>query len=153
MKYLKRLHIELVKGEFKNPVKGQVRAPAEVFAVFKDVKDWAKETLIGIYLNKNLEINSYAVLSVGGESTSLVLPDEIFQNAILTRSQYFILIHNHPSGTAEPSAADREVMSVLKEQSKIMNRIMLDFIVVGEDRYYSMFEEYEGGDYTLGHMD
>ena len=150
MKYLKRLKVEFVKGEFKNPIKGQVREPTQVFSVFKDIKDWTKETLIGVYLNDKLELNSYEIHSVGGESFTLVLPDEIFRSAILTNSRTFILIHNHPSGSTAPSDADKEVMRKLKEQSAVMERTFLDFIIVGEDSYWSMFEEEDGGEYALG---
>lgn len=150
MKYLKKLKLEFVKGEFKNPIKGQVRDPEQIYGVFKDVKDWTKETLIGVFLNEKLELNSYEILTIGGESVSLVLPDEIFRSAILSNSKNFILIHNHPSGKAEPSEADKEVMEVLKQQSKVMKRSFLDFIIVGDEKYWSMFEDMEGGEYILG---
>jgi len=147
MQYLKKLQLEFVKGEFKNPIKGQVREPAQIFSVFKDIKDWTKETLIGVYLNDTLEMNSYEILSVGASSFSVVVPDEIFRSAILTNSQNYILIHNHPSGKASPSDEDREVMEVLKEQSQIMHRCLLDFIIVGDGAYWSMFEEENGKEY------
>ena len=150
MKYLKRLKVEFVRGEFKNPIKGQVREPAQVFSVFKDVKDWTKETAIGVYLNDALELNSYEIHSVGGEFTTLVFPDEIFRSAILTNSRNFILIHNHPSGLAVPSDEDRIMIQTLKDQSAVMNRYLLDFIIVGEDSYWSMFEEEDGGEYSVG---
>jgi DNA repair protein RadC len=149
-KYLRKLKVEFVKGEFKNPIKGQVREPAQVFSVFKDMKDWTKETLIGVYLNDKLEMNSYSVLSIGGEDVTLVLPDEIFRNAILTNSRSFILIHNHPSGNIVPSAEDIRIIEMLKEQSAVMNRHMIDFIIVGEDAYWSMFEAESEGEYVLG---
>jgi len=139
-KYLRKLKVEFVKGEFKNPIKGQVREPAQVFSVFKDMKDWTKETLIGVYLNDKLEMNSYEVLSIGGESFSLVVPDEIFRSAILTNSRNFILIHNHPSGNVAPSMEDKQVMCMLKSQSHIVNRHLVDFIIVGDNKYWSMFE-------------
>lgn len=150
MKYLKKLKIEFEKGEFKDPIKGQVREPEQVYNVFKDIKDWTKETLLGVYLNDKLELNSYEVLTVGGESVTLVLPDEIFRGAILTNSRNFILIHNHTSGKAKPSEADKEVMNVLEDQSKIMKKTFLDFIIVGENSYWSLFEEKDGGEYGLG---
>ena len=152
MQYLKKLQLAFVKGEFKNPVKGQARQPGQVYSALKDIKEWTKETLIGVYLNEQLEINSYTILSVGGASITLVLPEEIFQNAILTRAPYFILIHNHPSGQTAPSASNRAVIAVLKEQSKIMNRIFLDFIIVGAARFWSMFEEDDGGEYILSKL-
>lgn len=150
MKYLKKLKIEFVKGEFKNPIKGQVRDPEQIYSIFKDIKDWTKETLIGVFLNDKLELNSYEVMTIGGESVSLVLPDEIFRSAILTNSRNFILIHNHPSGNVEPSEADKEVIKVLKEQSNVMKRSFIDFIIVGDEKYWSMFEDMDGGEYNLG---
>jgi len=150
MEYLKKLKVQLVKGEFKNPIKGQVHEPEQVFSIFKEMKSWAKETAIGVYLNDNLEMNCYEIHSVGGQDMSLIIPDEIFRSAILTNSKYFILIHNHPSGKAAPSVADREVMLTLTQQARVMRRQFLDFIIVGEDKYWSMWEEIEKGTYQSG---
>lgn len=150
MKYLRRLKIQLVPGEYKNPVKGQVREPKQVYKVFQAIKDKNQETLIGVYLTNELEVRGYDTLSVGGESSALVVPEEIFERSILLKARTFILIHNHPSGDPTPSYADQEVMGVLREQSKVMNRIFLDFIIVGDKKYWSMFEEADGGEYALG---
>ncbi len=73
MSYLKRLNIRLVEGEYKNPVKGQVREPKQIYGVFKEIKDDAVETLIAVYLTNELKVITYNVISVGGESLSLVL--------------------------------------------------------------------------------
>ena len=97
-----------------------------------------------------MELNSYEIMTIGGESVSLVLPEEIFRSAILTNSRNFILIHNHPSGKAIPSESDKEVMRILTEQSQVMKKSFLDFIIVGDDKYWSMFEDMEGGEYILG---
>ena len=96
-----------------------------------------------------MEINSYEIHSVGSAFETVVLPDEIFRNAILTNSRNFILIHNHPSGEPSPSEEDRNMMRLLKQQASIMHRSFLDFIIVGEDTYWSMFESEEGGEYIL----
>ncbi|MBP9687017.1 MAG: hypothetical protein KBD66_04435 [Candidatus Doudnabacteria bacterium] len=150
MAYLKKLNIKLVPGKFKNPVKGQVREPKQLYTIFKAIKDKNQETLIGVYLTPELEVRAYDALSLGGESVSLVLPEEIFERAILLKARTFILIHNHPSGKPEPSKQDRKVIEVLRAQSKIMHRSFLDFIIAGDNKYWSMFEEMDGGEYTLG---
>jgi DNA repair protein RadC len=150
MKYLRKLNIELVKGDYKNPVKGQVRDPKQVYEVFKAIKDKAQETLIGVYLNTDLEVNTYDTLSIGTQSATLIDAPEIFVRAFAFRSKYFILIHNHPSGSAEPSPDDNEVMKELVQQAKVMRLHFLDFIIVADDKYWSMFEKLDGGDYTLG---
>jgi len=150
MKYLRKLDIQLVKGEYHNPVKGQVCAPEQVYEVFKAIKDKAQETLIGVYLNADLEVNTYDTLSVGTQSATLIDAPEIFGRAFIFRSKYFILIHNHPSGIADPSPDDEEVINQLVAKSKVMEIGFLDFIIVGENTYWSMFEEEDGGEYLLG---
>ncbi len=55
-----------------------------------------------------------------------------------------------PSGNPTPLAADRGVMEALKQQPAVMNMSFLDFIIAGEKRYWSMFEEADGGEYALG---
>lgn len=149
MKYLRKLSIELVKGEYKNPVKGQVRDPKQVYEVFKAIKDKAQETLIGVYLSSDLEVNIYDTLSLGTQSETLVDTSEIFGRAFVLKSKYIILIHNHPSGIASPSPDDKETMRSLIAQAKIMKLSFLDFIIVGEDSYWSMFEQIDGGEYSL----
>lgn len=150
MKYLRKLNIELVKGEYRNPVKGQVREPKQVYEVFKAIKDKAQETLIGVYLSAELEVNTYDTLSIGTQSETLIDAPEIFGRAFVLKSKYFILIHNHPSGAATPSSDDEEAMRSLIAQARIMKLSFLDFIIVGEDSYWSMFEQIDGDEYSLG---
>ena len=150
MKYLRKLQIQLVKGEYQNPVKGQVRDPKQIYDVFKAIKDKSQETLIGVYLNNDLEVNAYDTLSVGSQTEASVFSDEVFNRAVITRSHYIILIHNHPSGNPNPSPEDKHTMQALQEGAKWLRKILLDFIIVGEETYWSMFEAEDGGDYTLG---
>lgn len=150
MKYLRKLDIQLVKGEYQNPMKGQVRAPEQVYEVFKAIKDKAQETLIGVYLNNELEVNAYDTLSVGSSTETGVSSDEVFNRAVITRSRYIILIHNHPAGKAAPSPEDKEAIASLKEGAKWLKKVLLDFIIVGDNEYWSMFEEEDGGEYSLG---
>jgi DNA repair protein RadC len=150
MKYLRKLNLRLVKGKYKNPVKGQVREPEQVYGVFQAIKDHAQETLLGVYLSKDLEVILYDVLSVGGEGTTSLSPMDIFGRAFIARAQYFILIHNHPSGDPRPSPADREAMKDLIRQARTLKVHFLDFIIVGDNRYWSMFEQVEEGNYETG---
>ena len=97
MKYLRKLSIQLVKGEYQNPVKGQVRAPEQVYEVFKAIKDKAQETLIGVYLNADLEVNTYDTLSIGTQSTRLIDAPEVFGRALCSdRSTSFSFTIIHP---------------------------------------------------------
>jgi len=154
MKYFKKIDIKLVKGKYKNPIKDQLKYPKQIYDIFKSIKDKNQEILIGIYLDDNMNTISYDILSVGGENIALVLPEEIFMRSYLTRCKIFMLVHNHPSGNPTPSKQDKEVIEIIKKQSKILNRFFLDFIIIGDmdasdknKNYWSMFEEENGDNY------
>jgi len=156
MKYLKKLDIKLIKGEYKNPIKGQISTPEEVYDVFKSLKDKAQETLIAVYLNDSLEVLTYNILSTGSESGTTVDFDDIYGYGFVMKAKYFILIHNHPKGDPTPSEDDKMIIEKFKDYSQIKLK-PLDFIIVGDmdmnddkRNYWSIFEEQDGGEYGLG---
>ena len=42
------------------------------------------------------------------------------------------MVHNHPSGSSEPSAADRAVTARLKQALHLVDVRLLDHFIVGE---------------------
>lgn len=159
MKYLKKLDIKLVKGEYQNKIKGQVRSPEQIYDVFESIKDKAQETLIVLYLDKNLEVKVYSILSTGSKNETTIDFDDVYGYGFLMKAKYFILIHNHPSGEAKPSDDDKEIIKTLQDYLEIKRVKLkpLDFIIVGDmeidkknKKYWSMFEEMDGGEYSLG---
>jgi DNA repair protein RadC len=107
-------------------------------------------TLAGVYLGHDLEVNAYDTLSIGSATETDVSTDEVFNRAVITRSPYIILIHNHPSGKAAPSPDDKKAIAILSKGARYLKKSILDFIIVGDDRYWSLFEEQDGGEYSLG---
>ena len=87
MRYLKTLDIKLVRGNYKNPVTGQVRNPKQMYDAFNGIKNKAQETLIGVYLNDALEVSAYDILSIGTKSETLFSPAEIFGRAFVMMSK------------------------------------------------------------------
>jgi hypothetical protein len=51
-----------------------------------------------------------------------------------------ILLHNHPSGSAEPSAEDRALTERLERAGELLGIRVLDHIVVGDGEYRSKGE-------------
>jgi DNA repair protein RadC len=51
-----------------------------------------------------------------------------------------ILAHNHPSGTAEPSAADRYITSLLRDVLDLVDTRVLDHLVIGWPDVVSLAE-------------
>lgn len=70
-----------------------------------------------------------------------VYPREVVKAALLHNAAAVILAHNHPSGTPEPSHADRHLTRALQEALKIMDIRALDHFVVAGNRMLSFAEE------------
>ena len=61
-----------------------------------------------------------------------VHPREIVRRALAHNAAAVIVGHNHPSGDAEPSAADRAVTARLKQALALVEVRLLDHFVVGD---------------------
>ena len=67
-----------------------------------------------------------------GQEASLDLFREIVRRALAHNAAAVIVGHNHPSGDAEPSAADRAVTARLKQALSLVEVRLLDHFVVGD---------------------
>lgn len=150
---LKKIHMRLVDGEYEDTLPGPVEHPEQVFGFFRDLKDEAKETMLGLYMDAELTTRLYSILGVGSDDCVHVRYKEIFYHAITNRCPRFILIHNHPSGNAEPSLSDMKAMQALHAQSRVMDIAFLDFIIVAEGGYWSMYETFVGGPESANYQD
>jgi DNA repair protein RadC len=94
-----------------------------------------KEHFIG--LNIRSRILYIELVSLGNQAQSIVDPMEVFQLAVLKKSPYVILVHNHPSGELSPSSQDREITKKLRSGGELLNIEILDHLIVSEDDYLS----------------
>ncbi len=101
------------------------------------LKDKTKEHFKLIMLNTRNKVINIADISTGTLNASLVHPREVFIEAIKHHSCAVILVHNHPSGEAEPSNDDLKITKRLKEAGEIIGIEVLDHVIIGKDKYYS----------------
>lgn len=80
------------------------------------------------------------VLSIGTVNTALVSPREVFLQALQYQAVFFMLLHNHPSGDVSPSREDAEITRRLAELGEMMQLMLLDHIIISEEKYYSFRE-------------
>jgi DNA repair protein RadC len=64
----------------------------------------------------------------------------VLKRALSHNAAALILAHNHPSGVAEPSQADRQITSHLKRALSLVDIRVLDHIVIGEGEPVSLAE-------------
>ncbi|OOO01934.1 MAG: hypothetical protein USCGTAYLOR_01858 [Chromatiales bacterium USCg_Taylor] len=69
-----------------------------------------------------------------------VYPREVVKRALLHNAAAVILAHNHPSGIAEPSSADKALTERLRGALELIDIRVLDHFVIGEGEIVSMAE-------------
>ncbi|MFZ0485850.1 MAG: JAB domain-containing protein, partial [Arenicellales bacterium] len=69
-----------------------------------------------------------------------VHPREVVRNALGHNAAAVIVAHNHPSGVAEPSAADNALTRRLQEALAMVDIRLLDHLVVGDGEAVSFAE-------------
>ncbi len=114
--------------------------PKQVFDYFyPKVKLLTKECLYALYLNTKGGLIKEILITKGTINSSLVDGKDIFKWAVKLSATAIIIVHNHPSGDSTPSIQDLKATEKLVQMSKLMDVIILDHIIIGND-YYSMKE-------------
>lgn len=104
-----------------------------------------REFFLVLALDGKYRVLAWYVAAIGvGGSVQVSLKD-LFRNLLLLPSQAYIVVHNHPSGDATPSAEDIALTEALVAGSGLLGVQLLDHLIVGADGAYSSLAE-------LGHL-
>lgn len=103
------------------------RLPHEIFAV--------------VHLDAQHRVLDYVEMFRGTVSQTSVYPREVIKDALSRNSSALLLVHNHPSGTPEPSRADEMLTQTLKSAAALVDVRVLDHLIVAGDSVLSMAEK------------
>ncbi len=99
------------------------------------------ENIMVIYLDSKLKIIKEKLYDIGGVRDIIIPKERIIRDSVINASYGVIIAHNHPSGDPMPSKQDIIMTLDLKEQLKILGILLLDHIIVAQDKYYSFSNE------------
>ena len=83
---------------------------------------------------------AYENLFHGSIDGASVYPRQVVKRALAHNAAALILTHNHPSGVAEPSQADRLLTQQLKSALALVEVRVLDHFIVGDGEPLSLAE-------------
>lgn len=93
-----------------------------------------------LFLNSQLELIAYREMFQGTLASASVYPREVAKAALNYNAAALIMAHNHPSGMAEPSEADKALTRQMKSALAMFDVRVLDHIIVGADATASLAE-------------
>lgn len=94
-----------------------------------------------LLLNKANEVISRERLSSGGIAGTVVDVKMVFKTALDARAAALIAVHNHPSGSLNPSQADIDLTRRLQKAGELLELPVLDHLIVSERGYFSFADE------------
>ncbi len=104
------------------------------------MREQKKEMFIELCLDTKNQIIKEETISIGSLNSNIVHPREVFKMAMAESAAHIIVTHNHPSGDPTPSMEDIEITKKLAETGKIMGIDVLDHVIIGDGRHFSMKE-------------
>lgn len=90
-----------------------------------------KEALSVLWLDNQHRLLAHDTLFLGAINSITVHPREVVKSGLKNNAAAAVLAHNHPSGEAEPSKADRLITMRLKQALELVDIRLLDHLVVG----------------------
>ncbi len=90
------------------------------------------EVFACLFLDNKHRVIEFEELFRGTIDGASVHPREVLKRALHHNAAALIVAHNHPSGVAEPSDADRHITERLKKALALVDVRLIDHLVVGE---------------------
>ncbi|CAM4007205.1 MULTISPECIES: RadC family protein [Pseudoalteromonas] len=105
-----------------------------------ELRGLQQEIFMVLYLDSQNRLIKEETLFYGTINAASVYPREVVKAALKNNAAALILAHNHPSGIAEPSQADKLITTKLQQALQLVDINILDHIIVGGDNCVSFAE-------------
>lgn len=121
-----------------------IRNSADVFAIVSSpLKEQIQEHVMILTLNAANDVIGTHVMAVGSDTAVIIPKKLIARQAVLDVACGVVLVHNHPSGNVQPSAADIRETGQLKDALNTLEINLVDHVIVSGGKWFSFADEEE----------
>lgn len=118
----------------------RVRDSETVYRITAELRDRAHESMVVIMLDARQTVCGKHEAARGNVDACPVTAATVFRAALVANASAIILVHNHPSGSPEPSSDDLMLTSSLVLAGKVLGVGVLDHVIVTSTGYFSMLD-------------
>ena len=128
-------------NSYVEDVRPIIQKPEDVFRIVgSEMKDLEQEVLKVFLLDSRNRLIKVEDVFKGSLNENVFSPREIFKLAFDYNAASIILVHNHPSGDAEPSDADIRMTKKIIRLGELLGINVLDHLIVGDANFKSVKE-------------
>lgn len=102
--------------------------------------DYPFEVFMCLFLDNQHRIIELRELFRGTIDGAAVYPREVVKAALACNAAAVVLVHNHPSGLAQPSEADKAITARLRNALGLIEIRVLDHFIIGAEEVFSFAE-------------
>ncbi|MFH1093706.1 MAG: DNA repair protein RadC [Candidatus Omnitrophota bacterium] len=125
-------------GEEALPKKQQIKSAKDVVDMLMPrMRDLKKEVFKAVLLNSQNQILEIEEITQGTVNRATPIIREIFQKALQHFAAAIICVHNHPSGSPEPSREDKCFTDELIKAGNALQIRVLDHVIIGDGQWRS----------------
>lgn len=127
---------------------GYLRGPSAVFSSPESVREYIclhlgmlpHEVFGVLFLDAQNSLIAFEAMFRGTLTQTAVYPREVVIQALEYGAASVVLTHNHPSGCARPSSADKVLTQTIKQALALVDVRVLDHFIVSGNQAVSMAE-------------
>lgn len=135
-----RKALRILEGRIQTP-ETYLHSPADVrnFLTLK-LADRQSEVFALLFLDVRHGVIEYRELFQGTIDGATVYPREVVKAVLEKNAAVVVIVHNHPSGIAAASEADRSITRKLQRALDLIDVHVLDHVIVAGMKTYSFAE-------------
>lgn len=118
------------------PVLGSWQALLDYLAI--DMANLPVERVRVLYLNARNQLILDHEMGTGTVDEAAIYPREVIRRGMDVGATALILVHNHPSGSPEPSRADIQITQRIAEAGRYMGITVHDHVIIGREGHVSL---------------
>ncbi len=120
----------------EQPVLGSWQALIDYLTI--DMAHLTHERVRILYLDTRNRLILDHLLTDGSIDEAAIHPREVVKKALDLGASALILVHNHPSGSPEPSRADVQITSRIAEAGRLLGIVVHDHVIIGKEGHVSL---------------
>jgi DNA repair protein RadC len=115
-------------------------ASTDFLQLYFQSHDLEREHFVVMFLDSQHRLLEVESLFSGTIDGAAVYPREVIKATLRHNAAAIVLSHNHPSGLAEPSSADRKITERIKSAAQLLDIRVFDHIIIASGTSYSFAE-------------
>jgi len=111
--------------------------------LISELRNETREVFAVLFLDNQHQVLKFERLFFGTLNAATVYPRIVVEQALTNHAAAVILAHNHPSGIAQASIADKHITKKLEQALQLIDVKVLDHMIIAGHQCYSFAEHGE----------